>query len=60
VKWVERHAFGSYQGEWLVGARVVLLLFASCVALLRLILGLLKREGDTAESESDYWRIHGG
>jgi hypothetical protein len=61
VNWFERHAFGSHQNEWLaVALVVVLLLLALCVAVLRLALGLFKRKGNTGESESDYWRIHGG
>jgi hypothetical protein len=60
VNWFERDAFGYHQGEWLAVALVVLLSFALCVALLRLVLRLFKRKGDTDESESDYWRIHGG
>jgi len=41
-------------------ALVIVLTFALRVALLRLVFRLPKRERDTDESESDYWRIHGG
>jgi heme exporter protein D len=55
-----RHGgFGFHVGEWLAVALVIVILFALCIALLRLV-GLFKRKGDTDESESDYWRIHGG
>ena len=58
MNWLERHAFGSHQGKWLAVALGVLLLFALCVASLRLASGPSKRKGGT--DESDYWRIHGG
>ena len=60
MNWFERHAFGSHQNEWLTVALVVLLLLALCVAVLRLALGFFKRKGNTDESGSDYWRLHGG
>jgi hypothetical protein len=60
VNWFRRCAFGSHVGQWLALALVILLTFALCVALLRLVFWLLKRERDTDESESEYWRIHGG
>jgi hypothetical protein len=60
VNWFRRHAFGSHVGEWLALALVTLLTYALYVALLRLASRLHKRERDTDESESDYWRIHGG
>ena len=60
VNWFRRCAFGSHVGEWLALALVILLTLAFCIALLRLVFRLLKRERDTDESESDYWRIHGG
>ena len=60
VNWFRRCAFGSRLGEWLALALVTLLTFALCVALLRLVFRLPKSERDTDESESDYWRIHGG
>jgi hypothetical protein len=59
VNWFRRCAFGSHLGEWLALALVILLTFALCVALLRLVFWLLKRERDTDESESEYWRIPG-
>jgi len=60
VNWFRHCAFGSRVGEWLAIALVILLTFALCVALLRLVFWLLKHERDTDESESEYWRIHGG
>lgn len=54
-----RAGFGFHAGEWLAFALVILLFFALCIALLRLIFGLFKRKGDTDESEKDYWGIHG-
>jgi hypothetical protein len=60
VNWFRRDGFGVHSGEWLAFALVILLLFALCIALLRLVFGLFKRKGGTDESERDYWRIHGG
>ena len=60
MTWFRRDGFGFHAGEWLAFALVILLLFALWTALLRLVLGLFKRKGDTDESERDYWRIHGG
>jgi len=60
VNWFRRCAFGSHVGEGLELALVILLTFALCVALLRLVFWLLKRKRDTDESDSEYWRIHGG
>ena len=60
MNWFRRCVFGSHLGEWLVFALVILVAFALCVALIRLVFRLLKRERNTNESESDYWRIHGG
>ena len=60
VNWLRRDGFGFHAGEGLAFALVTLLLFVLCVALLRLVFRLFKRERDTDESESDYWRIHGG
>jgi hypothetical protein len=60
VSWFRHAGFGFYAGEWLVFALVILLIFALCIGLLRLVVGLFKRKGATDERESDYWRIHGG
>jgi hypothetical protein len=60
MNWFRRDAFGCHPGEWLAFALVVLLLFALCIALLRLVFRLLKRKRDTDVSEREYWRIHGG
>ena len=54
MNWFRRSAFGSQVGEWLALALVILLTLALCVALLRLVFWLLKRERDTDESERDY------
>ena len=51
-------------GEWLAFALVILVTFlvtfALCIALLGFIFWLLKRERDTDESASEYWRIPRG
>ena len=60
MNWFRRDGFGVHAGEWLAFALVILLLFALCSALVRLVCGVFKRKGDTGESERDYWRIHGG
>jgi len=60
VNWLWRDGFGFHVGEWLTIAVVILLIFALCIALIRLLFRLFRRGGDTDESESDYWRIHGG
>jgi hypothetical protein len=60
VTWFRQGGFDFHAGEWLAVALVIVLLFALCIALLRLVFGFFKRKGDTDESESDYWRIHGG
>ena len=56
MNWFKRCAFGSHVGVWLL---VILLTLALCAALLRLVFWLFKREHDTDEGESGYWRIHG-
>jgi hypothetical protein len=58
--WSWSDGFGFHFGEWFTFALVILLLFASCIALLRLVFRLFKRKGNMDESERDYWRIHGG
>jgi len=60
VTWFRRDGLAFHVGEWLALALVILLTFALCIALLRLVFGFFKRKGDTDESERDYWRIHGG
>ena len=60
MTWFRSGGFGFHAGGWLVFALVILLVFALCVVLLKLVFRLFKREGGTDESESDYWRIHGG
>jgi len=59
VNWFRRDGFGLH-AEWLALALVILLLFALCVVLLRLVCGLFKCKRGTDERENDYWRIHGG
>ena len=60
MTWFRSGGFGFLAGGWLVFALVILLVLALCVVLLKLVFRLFKREGGTDESESDYWRIHGG
>jgi len=60
VNWFRRDGFGFHAGDWLVFAPVILVLFALCIALSRLVFGLFKRKGDTDKGERDYWRLHGG
>jgi hypothetical protein len=60
LNWFKRGGFGSHPGEWLAFALVILLFFALCIALLRLVFGLLKRKGGPDASEREYWGIHGG
>jgi hypothetical protein len=60
VTWFSPGGVGFHAGEWLAFTLVILLLLALRVALLRLVPRLFKRERGTDESESDYWRIHGG
>jgi hypothetical protein len=58
VNWFLRCAFGLTLGKWFALALVILLTFALCVALLRLVFRLPKRGRNIDETESDYWRIH--
>jgi Kef-type K+ transport system membrane component KefB len=60
VNWFWRDGFAFHVGEWLTFALVILLIFALCIVLIRLLFRLFRRERDTDESDSDYWRIHGG
>jgi hypothetical protein len=60
VNWFRSDGCGFHSGEWLAFALVILLLFALCIAVLRLVFGLFKRKRDTDESEEEYGRIHGG
>ena len=60
VNWFLRDGLSVHAGEWLAFALMILILFALCVALLRLAFGFFKRKGDPDVSERDYWRIHGG
>jgi hypothetical protein len=46
--------------EWLALAVVILMALVPGIALLRLAIWLLIPERDKDESETDYWRIHGG
>ena len=55
--WFRHYGHGFHAGEWLAFVLVILLLFALCIALLRLVFGLFECKGDTDESESDYWRM---
>lgn len=59
MNWFRQVGFGFYAGERVVFALVLLLLFALCIGLLRLVFGLSRCKGDTDENERDYWRIHG-
>jgi len=58
MNWFTNHAFGSHAAEWL--AVVILLALAFCIGTLKFVSSLLTHERDAAESEKDYWRIHGG
>lgn len=58
MNWFRRDAFGSHAGEWLALAIVVLLLFALCIALSKLVGWLRTRKREADESEKEYWRIH--
>jgi hypothetical protein len=60
VTWFRPDGFGFHAGGWLAYALVILVLFALCVALLRILFRVFRRERDTEKNESDYWRIHGG
>jgi hypothetical protein len=53
----KHYGLGFHAGGGLAFAVVIVLLFALCFALLRLVLGPFRRKGGT--DESDYWRIHG-
>jgi hypothetical protein len=63
VNWFIRYVFGSHVSEWLALARVILLLLALGIALLKLVFWILTRERNADEregkSEREYWRIHG-
>jgi hypothetical protein len=54
-----RDSFSFHSGERMASALVALLVFASFVALLGRALRRVGRKGDTEESDSNYWRIHG-
>jgi hypothetical protein len=64
VNWFTRDGFGFHAAEWFAFALVILLLFAACIALLRVVFWFSERKRDTDESEDEsereYWRIHGG
>ena len=62
MKWFRSYAFGSHAGEWPAIAMVILVLFASCIASLRLVFWFLtrKRDADEGGGEKEYWRVHGG
>ncbi len=57
--WFRRDVFGSHAGEWLALAIVILLSFALCIALSKLVWWLRTRKREADESEKEYWRIHG-
>jgi hypothetical protein len=54
------YPFGSRAAEWLALAVVIFLALALCIGILKFVSSLLAHERDAAESEKDYWRIHGG
>ena len=64
VNWFRHDGFGSHVGDRLGLAMVILLSFALCIALLKVVFWLVTRERGTDESEDksekEYWRIHGG
>jgi cytochrome b len=60
MNWFTNHAFGSHPAEWLALAVVILLALELCTGTLEFVSSLLTHERDAAESEKDYWRIHGG
>ena len=59
VNWFRRDAFGSHAGEGLALAIVILISFALCIALSKLVWWLRTRKREADESENEYWRIHG-
>jgi hypothetical protein len=59
VNWFRRGAFGFHAGEWLALAIVLLLSFALCIALSKLVWWLHTRKREADEGEKEYWRIHG-
>jgi len=58
VNWFKRDAFGSHVGEWLTLA-IILLSFALCIALSKLVWWRRTRKHEADESAKEYWRIHG-
>jgi hypothetical protein len=59
VNWFTRYVFGSHLSKWLGSALVILVLFALCIASLRLALWLLtpRRATDQSEGEKEHWSI---
>ena len=61
MNWFTRYVFGFHLSKWLGAALVILVLFALCIASLRLVLWPFtrRRATDQSEGEKEYWRLHG-
>jgi hypothetical protein len=59
MNWFTNYPFGSHAAEWLALVVVILLSLALCIGTLKVVSSLLTHERDAAESEKDYWHIHG-
>ena len=60
MNWFTNYPFGSHAAEWLALGVVILLALELCTGILEFVSSLLTHERDAAESEKDYWPIHGG
>ncbi|MCU1301286.1 MAG: hypothetical protein JWQ87_1570 [Candidatus Sulfotelmatobacter sp.] len=60
MNWFRHYGLGFHAGEWLARGTVVLLALVLGIAVLRLVIWLLTPKRDKDESETDYWRMHGG
>jgi hypothetical protein len=60
VNWFRHYGLGFHAGGRLALAMVISLALVLGIALLKLAFWLLTPERDKDESETDYWRIHGG
>jgi hypothetical protein len=60
MNWFTNYPFGSHAAQWLALGVVILFALELCTGTLEFVSSLFTQERDTAKSENDYWRLHGG